>query len=429
MQLVSKLLPSRQFLCVLLCFLLNAYAVQRHEPDLPVESTDGPAAARPSRSTTSPSYTTIAEADWKLGWNRTIEAFTVQTSESSRPSLPSLSEIRSCLRTRNILFVGNSHLRLLVVQLLRALDVDTTPLTTKRHSSHAFYIRDSETWIVFLWSTFSLRAPVMEYINDLTDERESHFPEDFDAVVCNRGAWDMLYHDSDPATYYEDLTDDMRSIRTTFPRANLIFMNLNAFHTPNHKTLTDPQKTHRIEQCFNPLRLEAYRSIHKCAIQYLNGWNLRSDQTDKSRLPIWMLDMFPLTRKIHPSWAHSCHKDHRTARPSRTADLVSHDGHHYSDEVNAVFLKVLFSFISEKKTGEERSKWKMLAATHLAERSERSSRAQLHRMVNQTFCETLRDTVAHSHVLDAEARKIRRLCSNSTIYSVDDGIRMERHIC
>ena len=409
----------KPFVIVLACVFFNALHSLPHEnpcsePNSSVPEND----AHPRCAAFSP----IIDANERLEWNSTANAFEIHHATAgadyNRELFPS-DEIRHCLQRKNVLFVGNSHLRLLVVQLLEAFGIDTRPLVQKRHASHAFYVSETETWIVFLWSTFSIKKSVSEYIAGYTDERESHYPRDFDLVVSNRGAWDMLYHDRLPPAYYQSVVDDMRALQTSFARSNVVFMNMNAFHTPNRKEMTDPQKTHRIERCFCAERLDLYRAMHECALQHVNGWDTRRQRADPRVPLVWLLDTYALTKPLKPHWLRG--RAHVADAMLRNA--VSNDGHHYIKEVNDVFVKVLLRFFCGEGAGSPH----MLSARALATNCAANYRKTLQHGLNQTLCKALH-TSLHGGEFHAFHEKYSTLCSNADVYTTDEKIHMHEHI-
>ena len=421
-------LPSREFAYVLLCFMLNAYTSFPSKP-LECESKVKGSHAVSHQGTGNPrcaAFSPIARPGWKLQWNNTMDGFQVNEYESNSKKghvreLLCRKDIRECVQRKNILFVGNSHLRLLVAELLDVFGIDSSPLVKKRHSSHAFYISETETWVIFLWSTFSMSKPVSEYIDGFTDEREAHFPRDFDLVVCNRGAWDMLYHDKLPTSYFQSVADDLQALKSAFIRANIVFMNMNAFHKPNHKEMTDPQKTHRIEQCFNPERLGVYRSIHECALQRVNGWE-GPDASRNFKFPIvWLLDAFSLTSALRPHWAQG------GKRGDSTRSFVSGDGHHYAKEVNEAILQMVFRFFcgNVEDTGNEKAR--MFPAHVLAENCALEYRRELQQGLNSTLCSALAESF-HGAEFHSFHEKYKNLCSNVNVYGAVEKLHLDEHI-
>lgn len=210
----------------------------------------------------------------------------------------STASLEVCFAKKNILFVGNSHLRSVAKVFLHLLGLDGERLTTQRHDSHIFE-RSDGTRVVFLWAPYSFR--------DFLKNHRALSGTVFHHLYINSGAWDMLFNDTEPMDYVDRLHSDLAALRLQYPKATMTFMNIHTMHPADPTAMG--KKAEMVLTCFQQNRQTAYRAMNLCAVRGIDG------------IEVW--DSISLTNS---TFARS---------------HVMPDGHHYEPIVNLMMLRVM----------------------------------------------------------------------------------------
>ena len=294
-----------------------------------------------------------------------------ENGDVKNPSSELLHQILSNAVGKSFLFVGNSHLRTLVVAFLQLFGGNTTAIETVRHGSHEYFLNKSNIRVTFLWSTFGWINAIKSYFTffDEADRTSSGLclfnrsapllfrinPAHFDVVVVNSGAWHMLYRDTDPFLYVSTLQMEFKLLSEMFPDAALYFMNLNKFYPPD-TSYVNRTKAEQLLHCFSESRQHLYRALHYCAAYRFNAENQENGisqtsvpfDTSYPRLlnTIWMIDTYPITSLIQNAEVKFSENGSKLLQDRPRPVLLS-DGHHYGAEVNNLLIRVLLkSFLS-----------------------------------------------------------------------------------
>ena len=222
-------------------FLITSGTIATVPSQEEILSTDGEDILSPSRSTLPLCDTLVTgEGAW-------VEAAFLEKS-CARQSLASLN-VATCLRNRTILFYGHSHLRYVVVELLRHLGANTTELELARHDHHTFFVANITVVFVFTASGASIKG-------------EWKYYGTYDYVFLANGVWQMLFSDFDPTTTTTHLTAGFHKASKHFKSKMYIVMNLHYMH--EHTNTTDPRHEY-LRICASDPRQRAYRQMITCA--------------------------------------------------------------------------------------------------------------------------------------------------------------------
>eukprot|EP00759_Apiculatamorpha_spiralis_P002416 PhF_6_TR10962/c0_g1_i1/m.17678 len=275
---------------------------------------------------------TVADSDNPRSWERLmalpvcdhiddlqLPRFEPATWNSSGPLVQehcrylSIENAVGCLHGRKWLFLGNSHLRGIVKAMLLSLGIATEDLEEMKHSSHSYHVPQDNTLIVFIWTAYGFEGAM----NQLKANPQY---TDFDGVIVNNGAWDMMYNDTHRVDYIARVKKDLAALSRLYSKALFhVFLNMNQIY-PVDPAYPNPEKAKLISTCFQSQRLEMYRS-----------WNEYAVCHSGSLFRIW--DTFSLTS---------------------TPFAESHvwgDGHHYSTAVSKRMIEVLSTYICRHKRG------------------------------------------------------------------------------
>eukprot|EP00760_Papus_ankaliazontas_P027406 PhM_4_TR3321/c0_g1_i2/m.27721 len=177
-----------------------------------------------------------------------------------------------CLHGKRVLFLGDSHLRDVLREMLDVLGFRNfgNEIHRQKHTDFEFYLPpplDITFGFIFmsLWFDANTRALLPSTATKWTD------------VIFTHGMWHLLYMDAEAAKTVDAFTANfVRFINLVRAHANnknprrlsssppsFYFWQLRPLHPPTSKS----QTSEFWDACLTPQRVEAYRAIHACALQ------------------------------------------------------------------------------------------------------------------------------------------------------------------
>ena len=191
-----------------------------------------------------------------VGW-----AFTGMRYHGKSCRYPWLTDgISPCLKNKRVLFIGNSHIRMIMKTLCYLLRLQgCEKMETNKHLPHKFISSPANFTMQFFFFSFKLDSTAMQYLS-----------EPYDVVIVNQGAWDMLLNDTDSPDYVDRVSNVLQIVRGSYPtHVPIVFYNVHKIHPSVKPKVGAPSwegaLLQRLTECFSVTRQAAYRAMNRCA--------------------------------------------------------------------------------------------------------------------------------------------------------------------
>lgn len=186
------------------------------------------------------------------------------------PALVALLTDARCMSGKVWLFLGNSHLRAVLVELLESFGIDTSKTlrhAEHRHKSHVFYVKEHFLTIRFAFASLVFDRTTFEASawNNRSNSSPSSPP---DVVVTNMGMWRLVFRDTPKEPFDDAARANLGALRKYIGKrmatTRVVVLNMHRVHGVGVSPFF-PQWYYVLKYCATEERQEAYRTMLECA--------------------------------------------------------------------------------------------------------------------------------------------------------------------